>query len=55
MKIKIEIEIDTVDDHDEILDLIKFMKDKFESTSYADIKTSLKTPSSEKVHYNAKK
>ncbi len=29
MKIKIEIEIDTVDDHDEIQDLIEFMKDKF--------------------------
>jgi hypothetical protein len=55
MKIKIEIEIDTVDDHEEILDLIEFMKDKFKNTQYTEKKSSLKTPSSEKVHYNAKK
>jgi len=55
MKIKIEIEIDTVDDHEEILDLIEFMKDKFESVSYPDIKPFQKTPPSEKVHYHAKK
>ncbi len=49
MKIKIEIEIDTVDDHDEILDLIKFVKDKFK------LVPSDKKPPKEESHNDAKK
>jgi len=35
MKIKIEIEIDTEEDRDEIVDIIKFIKDKIVSNGTA--------------------
>lgn len=55
MKIKIEIEIDTIEDHDEIHNVIEFMREKLKHVCYPVKKPSQKTTPNEKAFSNAKK